>query len=74
MPGSKGTDARATDFYVLTCMFASQPCLDMRVGRKRTNPGTKFYYQRKKSSTVFFPHTAPQRDNIKGVITGPLLF
>lgn len=56
MSGSKGTDARATDFYFLTGMFASQHCLDMRVGRRGTNPGTKFYYQReKKSSTVFFP-------------------
>lgn len=74
MSGSKWTDARATDFYVLTGMFASQPCLDMRVGRWGTNPGTKFYYQRKKIQHCFFPHTAPQRDNIKGVITVSLLF
>lgn len=62
MSGSKGTDDRATDFYVLTGMFASQHCLDMRVGRRGTNPGTKFYYQRKKNPALFFPpHGSPKR-------------
>lgn len=67
MSGSKGTDDRATDFYFLTGMFASQHCLDMRVGRRGNNPGTKFYYQRgKKSSTVFSPTRLPKEITLRG--------
>lgn len=72
-PGSQGTDTRVGGFPLL--QLALLLLLPGHAGGKR----------RRQSATVsliiklgnlaqFFSHVAPQNANIKGVITGPLLF
>lgn len=71
MPGSWGTDARAADFCFLAGMFASAAwTCGWKEGRliQALSPIIKG------KNPALFSHTAPQRDNIKGVITGPVLF